>query len=192
MKSKLWMGVTALALGLAVLSNAYAGESTMSLGEKMEAYKEGKYGVYGKTPISDVGSIVYHNTTRPWDGKTQDDPSHYQHTAVSGRYTDAAVVGGETKSAENLAYPNTRTWDGKTQDDPSHFRNTDNAIPQSGMMNCADMPCCKNMKMDKQKCETMVMSGMSKGKGAMVKCADMPCCKNMKMDMHGCEKMMSK
>jgi hypothetical protein len=133
------------------------------------------------------------NAGTTWNGRTQDDPANFRHTAVSGRYTDAAVVGGGTKSPENLAYPSTRTWDGKTQDDPSHFRNTDNAVPQKGpKMNCADMPCCKNMKMDKQKCETMMQADMSNDKGDLVKCADMPCCKNMKMDMQGCEKMMGK
>lgn len=186
MKSYIIMGLTALTISLAALSNAHAGETTMSLSEKMDAYKEGKHGVYGKTPISDIGNIVYHNASRPWDGKTQDDPSHFQHKVVEGRY------GGDVFVKNGSTWPMGRTWDGKTQDDTSHF----GSQPQHAgmdMTNCMDMPCCKNMKMDKQKCETMMMkANMSEGKRELVKCADMPCCKNMAMDMQGCEKMMGK
>ena len=179
MKSIKLMGLTALTLGLMVMAvTTHAGE-----GRTWDGHAQDDASHY--RTMGDESPVVSNIGSRTWDGKTQDDPSHFQHKVVESRY------GGDVFVKNGSTWPMGKTWDGKTQDDASHF----GSQPQGAgmdMTNCMDMPCCKNMKMDKQKCETMMKAGMSKGKDGKVKCADMPCCKNMTMDMQGCEKMMSK
>ena len=92
MKNFVITGLTALTLGMVALSAAHAAD-TMTVDQKLEAFREGKPGVYGRSPVTDIGNVI-------------------------------ASKGGAEEQ-----------------------------------VNCADMPCCKNMKMDMQGCEKMMGKG---------------------------------
>lgn len=120
MKNFVITGLTALTIGVATLSAAHAAD-TVTADQKLEAFREGKSGVYGRSPVADIGNVISRGSDRTWDGKTQDDPSHFQGKGVEGRY--GGTVTGTNKSSWPINGANGKTWDGKTQDDPSHFRN---------------------------------------------------------------------
>ncbi len=80
MKNYIVTGFTALSIGFVALSAAYADE-TVSVDQKLEAFREGQHGVYGRTPISDIGNVIAQKNwpmNKTWDGKTQDDASHFR------------------------------------------------------------------------------------------------------------------
>lgn len=85
MKNFVITGLTALTIGVATLSAAHAAD-TVTADQKLEAFREGKSGVYGRSPVADIGNVISRGSDRTWDGKTQDDPSHFRNGAgVYGR-----------------------------------------------------------------------------------------------------------
>ena len=103
-------------------------------------------GVTTAQPV-ETSSTNWWPLSKTWDGKTQDDASHFTGKQIAGRYGEV-VVGGKRDTANNPS----RTWNGRTQDDPANFRNGqgvygrsavyDTGNPKAHTADC-DMPCCK-------------------------------------------------
>ncbi len=48
-----------LALGFVTVANVHA-EEVMTVDEKLEAFRDGKAGVYGVSPATDIGNVIHH------------------------------------------------------------------------------------------------------------------------------------
>lgn len=59
MKNISKISLAVVALGFAAFTNAHA-EEVMTVDEKLEAFHEGKAGVYGVSPATDIGNVIHH------------------------------------------------------------------------------------------------------------------------------------
>lgn len=105
---------------------------------------------------AETSSTNWWPLSKTWDGKMQDDASHFSGKQIAGRYGEV-VVGGKRDTATNSS----RTWNGRTQDDSANFRNGQGVYGRSAIYDIGN-PSVSQAQTSKDCCDKMKHKPVSK------------------------------